>query len=209
MRNWIELCETAYFDGYKEEMISLINENIDEFRECAYDYVSQFMMFNEEGEHIVPFYKNCQCFGFKYFLQQTLENRNFWVYTHTTPDGFVYVGQSQFETTNLRWIESHYRPNTTFGKAIRQWGWDNIQHKVIKTGLTHEEALAAEGDMIEFCKMNGVSLNERSSGNKWFGTARYEYYFKNKDSYLKKQRIRHNIKRGNEELKEKGYIKLF
>ena len=138
-----------------------------------------------------------------------MENRNYWIYTHTTPDGCVYVGQSQFETTNLRWVESHYRPNTTFGKAISIWGWDNIQHNVIKTGLTHEEALRMEGDMIEFCKMNGVSLNERSSGNKWFGTAKYEYYYKNKDRVLKRQRDLHWTKKWNKELKENGYISLF
>ena len=138
-----------------------------------------------------------------------MENRNYWIYTHTTPDGCVYVGQSQFETANLRWVKSHYRPNTTFGKVISLWGWDNIKHEVIATNLTHEEALRMEGDMIEFCKANGVSLNERSSGNKWFGTARYEYYYKNKDNYLKKQRNKHNRKRGTELLQEKGYIPLF
>lgn len=137
------------------------------------------------------------------------ESRNYWIYTHTTPDGFVYVGQSQFETTNLRWVKSHYRPHTTFGKAIRFWGWDNIRHEVIASNLTHDEALFVEGYMIEFCKDNGVSLNEKSSGGKWLGTARYEYYHKNKDSYLKKQRRRHNRKRGTELLKDKGYIPLF
>lgn len=138
-----------------------------------------------------------------------MKDNNYWVYSHTTPDGFVYVGQSQFPTTNLRWVKSHYRPNTTFGREVILWGWENIKHEVIATGLTHEEALRMEGELIEFCKLNGVSLNMRSSGGKWLGTARFENYERNKDRILQRQRSRHNLKRGTELLKEKGYIPLF
>lgn len=138
-----------------------------------------------------------------------MKNDNFWVYTHTTPEGFVYVGQSQFETTNLRWIQSHYRPNTAFGKAISLWGWDKINHEVIATNLTHEEALRMEGELIDFCKANGLSLNEKRSGGKWLGSKRYNEYLNNRDEILRKQRNRHNCKRGTELLKEKGYIPIF
>lgn len=138
-----------------------------------------------------------------------MEDRNYWIYTHTTPDGCVYVGQSQFETANLRWVKSHYRPNTTFGKAISLFGWDNIKHEVVATNLTHEEALKLEGELIDFCKLNGVSLNIRRSGGMWIGTPKYYRYANNKESMLKKQRERHWTKKWNTELKENGYISLF
>lgn len=138
-----------------------------------------------------------------------MKNDNFWVYTHTTPDGLVYVGQSQFETTNLRWVKSHYRPTTTFRKEIEKWGWDNIKHEVVATNLTHEEALKLEGELIDFCKLNGVSLNIRHSGGKWLGTPKYYNYIKNKDRVLKRQRDLHWTKKWNKELKENGYISLF
>lgn len=137
-----------------------------------------------------------------------MKNDNFWVYTHTTPDGMVYVGQSQFEATNLRWVESHYRPHTTFGKTISLWGWDNIRHEVIAADLTHEEALIMEGELIDFCKANGVSLNEKRSGGKWLGSSEYERYMRNREDILRRQRSRHSRKRGTELLKEKGYIPL-
>ena len=137
-----------------------------------------------------------------------MEKRNYWVYTHTTPDGMVYTGMSQFETTNLRWVKSHYRPHTTFGREIEKWGWDNISHDVIATNLTHDEALRMEGEMIDFCKANGVSLNEKGSGGKWLGSPEYERYMSNRDEILRRQRSRHNLKRGTELLKEKGYIPL-
>lgn len=103
--------------------------------------------------------------------------RNYWIYTHTTPDGCVYVGQSQFETPNLRWVKSHYRPQTLFGKNISLWGWENIKHEVIATGLTHEEALKMEGELIDFCKLNGVSLNIYPSGG---GRQNDGYYLANR-----------------------------
>lgn len=138
-----------------------------------------------------------------------MKNRNYWVYLHITPDGMVYAGQSQYVTTNLRWVKSHYRANTTFGREISIWGWEHIKHEVVATNLTHEEALKLEGEIIDFCKINGVSLNEKRSGGKWLGTSKYKNYYKNKDIYLKRQRRRHDIKRGNELLKSKGYIPLF
>lgn len=65
-----------------------------------------------------------------------------------------------------------------------------------------------EGELIDFCKLNGVSLNEKRSGGKWLGSSEYESYMRNRDEILRRQRGRHNSKRGTELLKEKGYIPL-
>lgn len=87
----------------------------------------------------------------------------FFVYTHTTPDGMVYVGQSGLQKPLLRWVKSHYRKNTLFGSEISKWGWNNIEHKVVASGLKYIEAKKIEGELINFCFMNGVSLNSYGS----------------------------------------------
>lgn len=58
------------------------------------------------------------------------ENKSWTIYTHTTPDGMVYVGI----TTNIktRWRASAYH-NPDFSKEIEMWGWNNIQHTELKT----------------------------------------------------------------------------
>lgn len=95
---------------------------------------------------------------------EKIETNGYWVYTHTTPDGMVYVGMSGFDSTNLRWVKGHYKPHTTFGKAIKEWGWDNIEHRMITDGLSKEDALLLEAELIDFCKRNQCSLNEHRSG---------------------------------------------
>lgn len=102
---------------------------------------------------------------------------NYWLYTHTTPDGMVYVGVSSYKSTNLRWVASHYKPNTAFGREIALWGWSSITHEVLATGLTKKEALQMEGGLIEFCHANGVSLNIYPSGG---GRQNDGYYLANR-----------------------------
>lgn len=135
-----------------------------------------------------------------------MEEKNYWVYTHTTPDGFVYVGYSSYDTTAQRWIQSHYKQNSTFGKEIRLWGWNNIEHNVIATNLSRESAIELEGELIDFCKVNGVSINEKRSGGvcdnyKW-------YYEQNKEWLNRWYRNKHKHDKVIKEI-EKNDIPLF
>ena len=95
-----------------------------------------------------------------------MEDRKYWVYTHTTPDGMVYVGMSRVKYTSQRWNPRLYK-NISLEHYIKLWGWENIKHRVIKTGLTEKEARFLEEEMRDFCKTNGVSINIRKSGNQY------------------------------------------
>lgn len=57
------------------------------------------------------------------------------VYKHTTPSGKVYIGATG-QNPKHRWNNGKgYMHNRRFCDAIRKYGWGNIEHEVIRTGL--------------------------------------------------------------------------
>ena len=83
-------------------------------------------------------------------LQET-ENR-FKVYKHTTPDGKVYIGMTG-RTLKRRW-KSGYGNSGPFAKAIKRFGWENIEHDIIADGLTRAEAEDKERETIALYRSN-------------------------------------------------------
>lgn len=49
-------------------------------------------------------------------------------------------------------------------RAIKYYGWENIKKTVVAEGLTHDEAVELEGELIALFKRLGVSLNSYNSG---------------------------------------------
>ncbi len=72
------------------------------------------------------------------------------VYMHVTPSGKVYIGVTSKDDVNDRFGSNgkHYR-NQIFGRAIKKYGWDNIEHYIMRTDLTEEEAAQEEIRLIE------------------------------------------------------------
>lgn len=69
---------------------------------------------------------------------------NYTVYKHITPSGKVYIGITS-KAVEKRWLNGRgYRKNEHFWNAIQKYGWENIEHKILATGLTKEEATEAE-----------------------------------------------------------------
>ena len=86
------------------------------------------------------------------------------VYKHTTPSGKVYIGITS-KQPETRWNKGlGYRHNLHFVNAIKRYGWDNIKHEVLATGLEPEEAFAEERRLIAELKANdpkyGYNLSE-------------------------------------------------
>lgn len=66
------------------------------------------------------------------------------VYKHTTPSGKVYIGITS-KPVEERWLNGRgYARNEHFWNAIKKYGWDNIEHRVLVTGLSKEEASEVE-----------------------------------------------------------------
>ena len=91
---------------------------------------------------------------------------NYTVYKHTAPNGKVYIG---ITSTNpvARWGKSGlgYKRNKHFFNAILKYGWDNIKHEILFTGLTQEEACKKETELIAESRSNLFEFGyNRSAG---------------------------------------------
>ena len=69
---------------------------------------------------------------------------NYTVYKHTTPSGKVCIGITSKDVKE-RWLNGRgYARNEHFWNAIKKYGWDNIEHSILATGLSKAEASEAE-----------------------------------------------------------------
>ena len=71
---------------------------------------------------------------------------NYYVYEHICPNGKRYIGITS-QTPEKRWGKSGvgYRAhNQHFYNAILKYGWSNIAHNIIASGLSKEEACKTE-----------------------------------------------------------------
>ena len=70
------------------------------------------------------------------------------VYVHRTPDNKFYVGLTSLEPKARFLNGKGYKGNKRFYEAIEKHGWDNIQHTIIASGLTKENASKLEKELI-------------------------------------------------------------
>ena len=74
---------------------------------------------------------------------------NYCVYMHTTPSSKRYIGIT-CQKLNHRWRNGEgYKRCVAFYKAVQKYGWENIKHEVLLTGLSLSEANKAEKYYIE------------------------------------------------------------
>lgn len=83
-------------------------------------------------------------------MNSELLDKNYIVYKHTAPNGKVYIGITGFDP-QYRWLNNGrgYKHQTTFFNAIIKYGWINFTHDILFTGLTEEEALDKEEELIQ------------------------------------------------------------
>ena len=78
-----------------------------------------------------------------------MSDNKYSVYKHTFPNGKVYIGITSVEPEK-RWDNGMgYMANKRMFFDIVQYGWGNIKHEVLKTGLTRSEAEKKEKELIE------------------------------------------------------------
>lgn len=72
------------------------------------------------------------------------------VYKHVLPNNKVYIGITS-RRPQVRWGAggSGYRRQAYFWNAIQKYGWDNIDHVIIASGLSKESASIAEKKLIK------------------------------------------------------------
>ena len=86
--------------------------------------------------------------------------RHYCVYKHTAPNGKVYIGITR-QVPEVRWGKNGngYASSPHFYSAIQKYGWDNIQHEILETGLSKREAGDSEKRLIR----------QYNSANRMFG----------------------------------------
>lgn len=65
--------------------------------------------------------------------------KNWSVYRHILKNGTSYIGITSLEPEKC-WKNGKGYKGTLFEEIIQEFGWDNIEHEILYTGLTEEEA---------------------------------------------------------------------
>lgn len=137
---------------------------------------------------------------------------NYKLYIHEFPNGKAYVGITS-QDVEARWRRGEGYKNQFVYKAILKYGWDEILHRVLISGMTKEEAEEKEMYYISALKTNRLEYGYNvANGGNCYGTHSEETKRKIAESNAKRvctEETRRKIRQGNigktltEEQKEK------
>ncbi len=89
------------------------------------------------------------------------------LYQHIFPNGRSYIGITSKENPYDRFGSNGREYGHYIGQAIKKYGWENVEHKILKTGLTKKEANRLEKYYIKKFNTlapNGYNLTEGGEG---------------------------------------------
>lgn len=120
--------------------------------------------------------------------QKILSDKPFCVYIHIFPNKKVYIGIS---STNVkkRWdCGRGYKTQSYMANAINKYGWENIEHKVLYSHLTQEEASQKEIELIKQYKSNNPKFgyNIAKGGYNNFVSTYYAVKYDLSGNYINK-----------------------
>lgn len=120
---------------------------------------------------------------------------NYKVYIHKFPNGKAYIGITRQEP-KIRWGGGNgYVRNEYMYRAIKKYGWENIEHIVLFDGLSKNDACEIEKELIKKHKTNNKNFGYNiESGGQCSSLA---------ESTKQKLREAHTGKRASEETKDK------
>lgn len=81
--------------------------------------------------------------------------RDYSIYIHINKaNGKVYIGQT-CQKPEIRWRNGEgYKQSPRFYAAIKHYGWNNFDHKILYSNITREEANQYESELIKKYKSN-------------------------------------------------------
>ena len=87
------------------------------------------------------------------------------VYRHIFPNGKSYIGITNCIKPNQRWVNGlGYRTQKVMFRAILKYGWDNIEHQILYSGLNLNEAKKTEERLIKKFKTNISEYGKKANG---------------------------------------------
>ena len=94
----------------------------------------------------------------------------YYVYMHITPNGKRYIGITCCEKPNRRWQNGYGYTTQPFYRAIKKYGWNNIEHIILASGLSSSEASTLERMYIEkYHTTNKKYGYNMTDGGEYFG----------------------------------------
>lgn len=107
--------------------------------------------------------------------------RKWCVYIHVTPSNKVYVGITS-QNPIRRWKNGlGYSKQVYFYRAILKYGWDNIKHEIIVSGISSKRAKYLEKYYIKVYQANNPSFGYNLT-NGGEGTLGFHHSQKSKDA---------------------------
>lgn len=89
------------------------------------------------------------------------ENKPYYIYIHTCPNNYTYVGMSQ--KPEQRWNNGEgYKENKNFYQSIQRFGWENIKHEIVAETYYRWVAQKIERTIITHFKKKNRSFNENN-----------------------------------------------
>ena len=78
-----------------------------------------------------------------------VNEKTYVVYRHIFPNGKSYIGITCAKPYTRRWTSGGmYRSQKKMNYAINKYGWDNVKHEILFSGLSLENANKVEQEMI-------------------------------------------------------------
>ena len=117
-----------------------------------------------------------------------MNTRKYLIYIHVNKlNNKIYIGQT-CQSAKERWqYGGGYRHNKHFYAAIKKYGWDNFEHKIIAENLTKEQADELESQLI----MKYESYKEMFGYNVKLGGANNTIYATEEEAKLSRKKIQH------------------
>ena len=83
-----------------------------------------------------------------------MSTNSYVVYKHTSPSKKVYIGITS-NAPEKRWKNGKgYELCTAFNRAIKKYGWNQISHEILYSGLSKKQAEAKEVELIRAYRSN-------------------------------------------------------
>ena len=120
------------------------------------------------------------------------------VYKHTSPSGKVYIGitcrKPEYRWNHGRGYKEIDQP--LFYRAIKKYGWDNITHEILYSGLQEKDAKNLEISLIKQYKALGLSYNITDGGDGFRGATHMKGKKLSEETKRKMREARKGIHRG-------------
>lgn len=97
------------------------------------------------------------------------------VYMHIFPNNKKYIGVSREKLEKRFGLNGNGYRSKLMKEKIQKYGWNNIEHKILKTNLSYEKAIKYEKYYIEKYKSNNINYGYNKNKGGGFNKSMKSY----------------------------------